>query len=145
MNRDILLLSLHPRFATALFSGEKRVELRRTRPRLVKGSKLLAYATAPTSSLMGTLVVENVLEGSPTKLWPLVKDICGISRAEFFKYFEGAKKAYGIMIEDAHALDEPISLYALRDGNHSFRPPQCYHYVSEDMVTGWVGVEATAT
>ncbi|WP_237302536.1 ASCH domain-containing protein [Streptomyces sp. S063] len=46
-----LLLSLHPRFATAILNGEKTVELRRQRVAVPPGTPVIIYATSPTMAL----------------------------------------------------------------------------------------------
>ncbi len=130
MSRDVLFLSLHPRFADAVFAGEKRVELRRTRPRIEAGSRVLVYASSPVSSLVGAFVVESVLEMPPSRLWEQIGRCAGLTRTEFRRYFIGAKLGYGIVIREAHAFDQFVPLDTLRSSDRQFRPPQCYHYIT---------------
>jgi len=144
MNNEILLLSLRPRYADAVFEGAKGVELRRTRPRVTNGSRVLVYASGPISSLVGVFVVENVIKGTPRTLWPQVKDSCGISRSEYLKYFSGAESAFGIVIKETHPLEKQVPLRTLNAGRCQFRPPQCYHYIDEQKAEKLAGCRMPA-
>jgi predicted transcriptional regulator len=57
-----------------IFDGNKRVELRRVRPRhLNEGDLILVYATSPEKALLGVLEVEKVVEMSPINFGELSK------------------------------------------------------------------------
>ena len=53
----MVVLSLKPRFAEAILSGVKTVELRRTVPKIVVPTRALLYATTPVRALLGTCVI----------------------------------------------------------------------------------------
>ena len=40
----MILLSIHPRFAEAIFDGTKKVELRRRAPKLMAGDEVVVFA-----------------------------------------------------------------------------------------------------
>ena len=125
----VLLLSIHPQHVAKIYSGQKSVELRRQKPSLKKGDRIVIYATAPARSIIGWLKVDGIGESSPRMLWREVNTACGLSRQEFDKYFFGASKGYSIHISKPVLRAKPISLCELRKGVPSFHPPQGYWYL----------------
>ncbi|MCS6245830.1 MAG: ASCH domain-containing protein [Opitutus sp.] len=129
MNPTALLISVKPRYADAIFSGSKTVELRRVRPRVVSGDLVMVYVSSPRCSLEGAFEVAEVIEASPAQLWKKMSTETGITREEFDVYFSGREIGYGIRIRKAWKL-VPVSLARLRASK--LRPPQSYHYVRRD-------------
>jgi large subunit ribosomal protein L22 len=82
--------------------------------------------------LHGSFEVGKILSDSRTALWKKVGPQSGITRAEFFAYFKGKKKAYALVIKRAWKLPAPIDLKALRRTSGGFRPPQNFHYLRRD-------------
>ncbi|MDE2039589.1 MAG: ASCH domain-containing protein [Elusimicrobia bacterium] len=129
-----LLLSIQPQHAEKIFKGTKRVELRRVRPRLVEGDLVLVYVSTPIKALRGAFEVKNVVEAPPRQLWHSVASDAGLTREEFFEYFSGASKGFGIRLRKVWSLAEPLQLSSLRRNWKRFRPPQSYQYLSGDEV-----------
>lgn len=125
-----LLLSIRPKYAAQIFSGEKTVELRRVKPKITKGDTVLVYVSSPTKALLGAFEVDEVVELSPVNLWEKVQFIAGITEAEFVNYYDGSDKAYGIFIKKSWHLDAPLALSNLKTKWDNFHPPQSYRYVS---------------
>jgi len=140
MQTDALLISVKPQYAEKIFGGAKTVELRRTRPRLLRGDLVLIYVTSPVKALAGACEVVEVIEGTPEALWGIVRAQAGVSAEEFCDYYAGAAIAFGIRLKNAHRLPEPLHLEQLRIEWPSFHPPQVYRYLSPDQVS-FVGVE----
>ena len=57
----LLFLSLKPRFAEAIVSGEKTIELRRRPPQIDTPTEALIYASSPTKELIGACWVDDVV------------------------------------------------------------------------------------
>lgn len=129
MNK-VLLLSIRPIYSEKIFSGEKRVELRRLRPSVHAGDLVLVYTSSPSCELTGAFVVRGVDASTPEKLWTKVRGACGISRRQYDDYYRGSKKAYGIKIERAWRLDVPLKLACMRKRSARFHPPQSYRYLA---------------
>jgi len=140
MSHDALLVSIRPQYAEKIFAGTKTVELRRTRPRLLRGDLVLIYVTSPVKALAGACEVVEVIEGTPEALWRIVQDRAGVSAQEFCDYYAGAAIAFGIHLKNAQRLPEPLHLEELRTEWPSFHPPQAYRYLSPAQVS-FVGVE----
>ncbi len=124
-----LLLSIHPEYAGAIFSGTKKIELRRKRPRISQGSRVLVYETAPTMALVGAFEVAGVLKGAPANLWAKVRTGAGVTRECFNEYFSGMPEAFAIEVSEAWLYPEPVSLQRLRKILPGFHPPQGFRYL----------------
>ena len=126
----ILLLSIRPEHVKRILNGEKKVELRRTRPKLNQGDLVLIYASTPIKALVGAFQVEKVLEDTPSNLWYRVQNSACISREEFDKYYIGTDRGIGIFFNKTCILQSPIALSGLRQCWPNFQPPQIYRYLS---------------
>ncbi|MEU9663606.1 ASCH domain-containing protein [Streptomyces chartreusis] len=124
-----LLLSLHPRFATAILTGEKTVELRRQRVAVPPGTPVIIYATSPVMALTGTARLTGVDTAAPGQIWRRHRTTCGISRAEYTAYMEGAAHASALLLDSARTLSSPVPLDHLR-AVCAFHPPQSYRYLT---------------
>jgi predicted transcriptional regulator len=129
MRRTTLFISIRPTFANKILSGVKTIELRRVRPSIAPGDTVLIYSTSPVMALLGSAKVDEILSGTPRKIWGQVKEHAGVSCEEFNEYFSGAAIAIGIRLCAIQRLSEPISLRELRKRWPWLRPPQSYRYV----------------
>lgn len=126
-----MLLSVHPRFATAILAGSKTVEVRRQRVAAPPGTSVLLYATAPTMAIVGMARIASVQVASPREVWSASRTCAGISRREYDVYMNGATHASGLTLEDPVTFEAPVPLAALR-AIGSFHPPQSYRYLKCD-------------
>src|ERR1035437_3506082 len=92
MNNHALLISIRPRFAEMIFAGSKTVELRRVCPRISSGDLALVYVSSPTKELQGAFEVGKVISATPSVLWRKIGKKSGITRAEFFAYFQRSEE-----------------------------------------------------
>lgn len=128
-----MLLSVHPRFATAILAGTKTVEVRRQRVAAPPGTPVLLYATAPTMAIVGLARITSVRVASPREVWSASRTKAGISRREYDEYMSGALQASGLSLEAPVTFETPVPLAALR-ASGSFHPPQSYRYLTgEDL------------
>lgn len=123
---SVVLLSLHPKHAKKILSGEKNLEFRRvwaTRPI----TAIVIYATTPVQKIVAIARVRHVHQGSPTALWELAKKIGGgLLRRELYGYFQGKKSGFAIELESVERFHSPLDAKAFIDG---FRPPQSFSYI----------------
>ncbi|MBC9714314.1 ASCH domain-containing protein [Streptomyces sp. TRM66268-LWL] len=128
-----MLLSVHPRFATAILAGSKTVEVRRQRVAAPPGTTVFLYATAPTMAIVGMARIASVHVASPREVWSASRTRTGITRREYDAYMSGATQASGVSLENPVTFDDPVSLDALR-AEGTFHPPQSYRYLKiEDL------------
>src|SRR4051812_41820648 len=128
MPRPALLLSIHPRFAEAIFSGKKAVELRTRKPRVRTGDLVFVYVSSPTKALLGAFEVKKVTDRSPAAIWKHWKSRTGLTKKEFDIYFKCRKNAFAIEVGRKWRIKKPVPLAKLRRKKADFRPPQAYHY-----------------
>lgn len=126
-----LLISIRPRFAEAILSGVKSIELRRTRPRVLPGTMVLLYASSPRMAVIARARVSRIVEDEPHRIWHDHEDAVGITAQEFVEYFEGARIAYGLVLTEVTAL-EPLPIAGLRA--LGLEPPQSWRYLASDLL-----------
>ena len=128
----MIVLPLKPRFADAILTGEKTVELRRAEPKIVVPTRALIYSTSPVRALVGTCIVTSVETDCLAELWQRFGPRSGINGGEFLDYFEGVGKGTALMLSEAEALLLPVPLTRLRETSQGFRPPQSFAYINAE-------------
>ena len=126
-----LLLSLRPKFATAIIEGHKTIELRRTRPRIASGSLVILYASAPRMAVVAVARVSSIIEDEPANLWRDHEGEFGIAEQDFHDYFQGVSIAYGLRIQDVTELPS-LPLVELRA--LGVEPPQSWRYLDRELL-----------
>lgn len=129
---DSVLLSLHPRHAQKILSGEKRLEFRRSwASREV--SRVVIYVTVPVKKIVAIATVKEVHYGSPTALWDLAKKIGGgLTRRELYDYLAGREAGYAIELEDVKQFVPALETHQIFN---DFRPPQSFSYLDHKTVS----------
>ena len=128
-----VLLSIKPKYLNKIITGEKNYEFRRKiwkKQNLVK--KVILYASSPVKKIKGYFIIDKILKGTPEALWQHCEDEAGISKKEFFTYFEGAKIGYAIrigLLEIYHLGKNPIDV--IPDFN---RAPQNFMYIRNKQI-----------
>jgi len=132
----VALFSIHPRYASAILEGTKRVEFRR---QALPGdvSHVIIYATSPLQRVVGSFEVEGVDAIPPREAWSKYREIGGIAKDDFDLYYAGATHAHVIRILAAHAIRQPFALTEIDD---ELRPPQSYLYLRGTQLeqTNWL-------
>ncbi len=130
----MVVLSLKPRFAEAILSGVKTVELRRTVPKIVVPTRALLYATTPVRALRGTCIITNVQTADLAALWREYGSRSDLGQHEFQQYFDGVDMGTALVLTEPRAFGRRVPLQDLRAEPRGFRPPQSFAYV--DTKTG---------
>jgi predicted transcriptional regulator len=129
-SRRTLLLSLRPRFADAILSGSKTVELRRRPVNAQSGTPVILYASSPTRAIVGTARLREVSVLSHDDAWRAHHHTLGLTRGEFDAYLDGSEYAYLLLLHRVCTLDRPLPLTDLRQDG-PFQPPQSFRYVAD--------------
>jgi predicted transcriptional regulator len=124
-----ILLSIKPEYSNRIFSGEKKFEFRRQRPKH-RLEAVYVYESRPTKKIVGWFSVKNVICGSPNDIWNRCGKIGGIEKEDYFKYCGNQKVIYAFEIDMAIRFDSPIELSEL---DPTFTPPQSYVYLSHQQ------------
>ena len=124
------ILSIKPKYCSAIESGVKRFEFRR---RIFKENERIRsvyiYSTSPVKKVVGQFQIGGIVSGSPQEVWNACKDAAGIDELEFHRYFSGSNIAYAISIEELEFF-EPIDPAEIIDGFHA---PQSFCYVNTPL------------
>lgn len=141
------LISLEERFAEGILNGTKLVELRRRPMRLSVGTTIWMYVKVPIGKVAGSAEVGSMHSLAPTTLWRRYGDVSGLSRAEFFQYFEGAKQGFVLVLDKPKRLHKPVPLDRLRLLSGAFQPPQFFQHLDGQgpLVSAFTGNSASIT
>ena len=120
---DNALISIRPRYAEAILTGEKTVELRRRIPAIDLGTRLWIYATRPLGAIVGSAIVDKIIEGTPVEIWEMCMGRIAVGRCEYDEYFAGTDSALGIVLTDV-TRRRPIGIEQLREIQQGFHPPR---------------------
>jgi predicted transcriptional regulator len=125
----VLFVSIKPRFIEKILAGEKSVELRRVRPSVGPGTRVIFYASSPSREVVATARVKRIDSDSPTAIWERYRSQIGLPRSEYRTYFDGVRKAVGIVLTDVERLPRSVPLADLRERLGGFEPPQSFRYI----------------
>jgi predicted transcriptional regulator len=127
-HRGLMLLSIHARHAEQIALGNKTVELRRTRPKVLPGQPIAIYATLPTAAVVATCRVLRVESLPICDVSQEVLDTARVTDEEFQSYFSDRSFAYLIHLMQVDRLSQPIELTQIRR-NEPFAPPQTWLFL----------------
>jgi len=127
---DHILISLEPRYAESILERTKLVELRRRAMNVRGGATVWLYAKLPVGSIVGRATVRANHILAPSTLWRRFGSVSGLSRTEFFNYFDGVPLGTALELTDCRRLTSAFSLESLRRFQHSFQPPQFFARLS---------------
>lgn len=123
----VALLSIKPEFVEKIFTGNKWFEYRKV---IFKKNvkKIVVYSTMPVGMIVGEFSIEEVIEGSPKKIWDLTKKYSGVDKTFYNKYFEGRSKGFAIKIKKTTRYETPVDPRIIFN---SFAAPQSFCYLSK--------------
>ena len=121
------ILSIKPRYAEAIFRGEKRFEFRRKLFKTRTPTTIFVYASAPVSKIIGHFEIDDIISKPPSSLWQKTRHAAGIKRSHFFKYFSGCREAHALKVRKPIRYLRPLNL---SDAFGIDRPPQSFCYVT---------------
>jgi predicted transcriptional regulator len=131
-HQEHVLISLEERHAENIFAGTKHVELRRRAMNVKAGTVVWIYVKLPVGRVIGHAKVSAALSLAPSTLWRRFATVCGITRTEFFQYFEGVSKGFALGLHDPQRLAGTVSLTELRQVSAGFQPPQFFIRIAPD-------------
>jgi len=120
-------LSVKPEYVELITKGEKKYEFRKSRFRKdVK--EVFVYATKPVMKVVLKFKVGKIIVDTPWNLWKRLRNLSGLSEAEFFSYFKNVNKGVAIEIKNVVIFPNPI---ALEEFASISTPPQSWMYLSD--------------
>lgn len=128
-----ILMSIKPRFADAILSGKKSIELRRKIGTLfLPQNRIIIYSSSPTMATVGEATIQEIIRGKPLDMKDFFLENAMVNDSEFTEYFYGCTTAFGIALKDVITYKKQIPLSAMRSIN--ITPPQSYCYINEENI-----------
>lgn len=120
MKGDIIVLSIKPKYARAIYEGRKNWEFRKVPPPLFR--VVFLYESVPVQAITGTCVFVASVSGLPETVYDTIKRVPseavnkpGITLAEL-KEYAGGKPVTALRAIQVMKMEVPVPLRA--------RPPQ---------------------
>jgi predicted transcriptional regulator len=121
-----VLLSIKPKYADKIFSGEKKWEYRKKIWTREGVDFVEVYASAPISKVIGQFQIVTIQREYRRDIWWTTGEESGISFKEFKEYFKHSFYGYAIKICNPELYGIPRDLkraYGIK------RPPQNFMYL----------------
>lgn len=130
---QVAVLSINPRYAEQILTGNKRVEFRKTRIN-ESISHVIIYATSPRSEVVGFFEVDNIEEGNPVDFWKRYHKISGLHEEDYWAYYQRTCKGYAIHIGHVYVLSHPQPLktllgYSIIPQSFCYTGKECVEYL----------------
>ena len=129
-----IVLSLQPKWAGLVRSGEKTIELRRRFPRYFAGFQAYVYESSPSCEVTAIVQMGAIHELPVEELWRVHGKASCVERRHFAAYFKGRDVGFGIEITQYIPLTRNWELRRLRDAV-GFTAPQSWMYASPRLVS----------
>lgn len=121
-----VLISIKHKYATLIYAGIKRYELRHNAPSFDKNTLLWIYEPKPVGMITGYVEFKDCMIAEPWSIWLTYRNALGVTYEEFANYYNQRKQAFAWFLSDPIKLDEPISLAEIG----LTRPPQSYQFLN---------------
>lgn len=125
-----LLLSIKPKYSEKIFSGEKKYEFRKQKPKRVI-DRVFIYECGPSKNIVGWFSVKRIHSGSPEEIWMKCKNLSGIERKNYLNYCNGRKVIYAFEIDEIFQFENPIDPFKIIS---DFKPPQSFSYLDGSIM-----------
>jgi predicted transcriptional regulator len=130
--RRDFLVSIRPRFAETILSGQKTVELRRRFAEHAEtDSTVFIYCTSPVQSLIGTAEILEIKRMPVGSIRNKYRKAACLTKAEFDSYFVGLEFGYAILLHRVKRFRKAIRAADLKK-RFGFVPPQSFRYVPQE-------------
>ncbi len=125
-----IILSIKPEFANKIFEGEKKFEFRRSIFKNKDVSKVIVYASAPVSMVIGEFEIGEIHFKDLNTLWKETKDFSGITEDYFYDYFAGKENGFALEVKRVKRYKKELCI------KESFGkvPPQSFAYYEENTM-----------
>ena len=128
------IFSIKDKYSNRIYSRKKKAELRRSNVKIKRKEVCFIYTTSPVKKITGYFIVEKKIRLPIKELWEETKNFSGVSKEEFFEYFNGKEMGTAILFRIVVRFKNEVSLDSLREKSKGFRPPQSYCYVTMDVL-----------
>lgn len=119
-----VLLSIKPKYANAILTGQKRVEFRKLAFKR-EIERVYIYSSAPEQRIIGYFTIDDIVSDTPKKLWREFNAVGSITEEDFFEYFADKEIGYSIKIKEVTRFTKSKNPKKIFE---NFVPPQSYMY-----------------
>lgn len=120
-----VILSIKPKFVEKIFEGTKKFEFRRSIFKNKQVQKVVVYASAPISKIVGEFEIDEIIHNEIESLWSKTQEYSGISKDYYINYFLGKKNGYAIKIKSSKKYNE---YYSIQE-KFGMNAPQSFAYI----------------
>jgi predicted transcriptional regulator len=124
-----VLLSIKPEFAFKIFEGKKKYEFRKAIFKRVGITKVIVYASAPISKVIGEFEIAEIIHDELKRLWQETNRYAGIDENYFYQYFAERETGYAIKICQAKLYEDKLCIRQ----HFGLTPPQSFAYLSSTV------------
>lgn len=125
-----VLLSIKPEFAFKIFEGMKKYEFRKVIFKREGVTKVIVYASAPISKVIGEFEIAEIIHDELERLWQETNRYAGIDEDYFYQYFAERKTGYAIKIHQARLYEDKLCIRQ----HFGLTPPQSFMYVNGSAI-----------
>ena len=118
----MIVISVRPRWAEAIVTKRKWVEVRRRPMRVPPGIEVLIYATAPVSKIVGRCIVGSVQRGEASTMWSRFGNGTHLTRTEYDAYLACSSATCISVVEPRRLTPIPLS----------FPPPRSWAWLDPE-------------
>lgn len=129
-----VLLSIKPRYTKKIFSGEKKYEFRKQKPKEIP-EKVIIYECHPSKNIVGWFIVKRIISGPPKEIWVKCKNSSGMKEEDYFNYCYGSKIIYAFEIDRTFQFDTAINPFEI---DPDFNPPQNFSYLNHPLLSNLI-------
>ena len=120
-----VLLSIKPKYAETILSGDKRYEFRKTLFKRRGIRRIYLYASNHVGKIVGSFEIADILKGTPELIWEQCHQFGGIAREDFFEYFKGSQQAFAYKIKNVQKFRDGIDLQFINGFSIKTAPRGC--------------------
>lgn len=126
--RKYLFISIKEEYTNRIFEGTKKIELRKSKPNVAPGDKVIIYCTSPVKAIVGIAQIKDIIVHRPNTMWRLHSKVLGIDKQSYLDYYGNSEKAIGIVLSKPKKLANNIGLSLIKEHVPTFTPPQTFKY-----------------
>lgn len=128
-SRDInpgdVLISIRHKYAERIYETTKVFELRHLVPTIPQGSIMWIYEPMPIGMITGFCRYDGCIKNEPEVIWRQFGVLLGVTKDEFFEYYQGRHFAFAWCVALPYKLHQPLTLAQVG----LTRPPQSYQFL----------------
>lgn len=125
------VMSIKKEYGMNLLEHKALWEYRRRKSRIDVGDRIILYATAPDSELIGEFIVGEIINGNPSEVWEKTKDDICYKKEEVISYLESGNFPIAFRASNPRTYSSPVSI----DKIPFFRPPMSYCKASVELLS----------